>query len=201
MWVRLAALGLLALFSSGCSAITTGIEQAVFIDTPMMTGAVCDLADSRGRKWRLGATPGSVVVRKGDGPMNVVCNKEGYEQAVVTVEEGIVAATFGNILIGGGIGFLIDAASGAAQKYPSNITVWMKPNAFDSPEAEAEWKSAKLDWEILDARAKAVQSCIEETNSTDKNCVKAGREAGFATCEAQGGTDCEERVKKSDDNN
>ncbi|MCP5368069.1 MAG: hypothetical protein H6907_21100 [Hyphomicrobiales bacterium] len=193
-------LGLLAAALSGCSAITTGLEQAVFIDTPMMTGAVCDLADSRGRKWRLGATPGSVVVRKGDGPMNVVCNKEGYRQAVVTVEEGLVAATFGNILIGGGVGFLIDAASGAAQKYPNNVTVWMRPDSFASPAAEAEWTSAKLDWEILDARKKAVETCIQSTNSTDKNCVKAGREAGLATCEAQGGTDCAERVKKSDEN-
>jgi len=194
MLIRSAALGLLAFAVAGCSAITTGLEQAVFIDTPKMTGAVCDLSDSAGRKWRLGATPGSIVVRKGDGPMNVVCNKDGYEQAVVTVEEGIVAATFGNILIGGGVGFIIDAASGVAQKYPSNVTVWMKPVKFASAAEEKAWNEDKLDWQIGEARRITLDKCVSSGDSTDANCAKSSREAGLAVCEANGGENCAERV-------
>ena len=78
------------------------------------------------------AAPGTIPVRKGDGPMTVICKKEGYLDVTISVEEVIADATFGNILIGGGIGIRIDAVLGAAQRYPDQIIVWMEPE---------EWKS------------------------------------------------------------
>jgi len=64
--------------------------------------------------------------------MTVTCKKEGYLDVIISVEEVIADATFGNILIGGGIGIIIDAVLGAAQRYPDQIIVWMEPE---------EWKS------------------------------------------------------------
>jgi len=110
---------------SACASITTGTEQSIFVETPKVTGAACELTDSKLGKWTVKSTPGSVKVKKGDGPMNVVCTKAGYEAANISVEETLVGATLGNIILGGGIGILVDAASGAAQKYPDRIVVRM----------------------------------------------------------------------------
>jgi len=76
--------------------------------------------------------PGSASVRKGDGPMSIVCKKDGYKPAVMSVDETITGATFGNIILGGGIGVLVDAASGTAQEYPDTVTVWMEPKQWGS---------------------------------------------------------------------
>ncbi len=45
------------------------------------------------------------------------CEKEGYRTGEAAVESDIAAMTFGNIILGGGIGVVIDAASGASNKY------------------------------------------------------------------------------------
>ena len=42
-------------------------------------------------------------------------------------------------LFGGLIGVAVDAARGAGQKFPSEMTVVLEPEAFDSPEARDEW--------------------------------------------------------------
>jgi len=142
IFVLLAVLAL-----SACSTITTGTTQSIFIDTPETQGASCKLTDSKQGTWDLSSSPGSVLVRKGDGPMNIVCNKEGYKQAVVQIDEDLQGATLGNIIVGGGVGFLVDAMSGAAQKYPEKVTVWMEPVSFTSEAKKVAWLQAKSDFE------------------------------------------------------
>ena len=46
----------------------------------------------------------------------------------MTVESDVAAMTFGNIILGGGIGVVIDAASGASNKY--------SPSSYLIPERE-----------------------------------------------------------------
>lgn len=86
-----------------------------------------------------------------------MCKKEGYKPAVVSVDETIAGATFGNILLGGGIGVLVDAASGAAQQYPDNIVVWMEPNEWSSIEDKLAWEKEKLAFEHAQAEKKKAQ--------------------------------------------
>ncbi len=148
---------------SGCSTITTGTQQSIFIDTPKVTGATCHLTDSKDGKWDLLATPGSVSVLKGDGPMNIVCTKEGFENGITSIDETLVGATLGNILIGGGVGFLIDAASGAAQEYPEKITVWLKPKTWSSSDEEKSWLAAKQKFDDAEAEKRRK---LEEQNQT-----------------------------------
>ena len=147
---------------AGCAAVTTGTTQNIFVDTPKDVAATCTLTDSKTGKWYLPSTPGGVSVLKGDGPMNVVCEKEGYETAVVSVDEDLVAATFGNILLGGGIGFIIDAASGAAQKYPDRITVWMKPKEWASDADRVAWEEAKRAFDDQKAKEEAAKKAAHE---------------------------------------
>lgn len=109
--------------------------------------ASCELTDKKGGKWYAPSTPGTVTVRKGDGPMSIVCKKEGYKISTLSVDETLVGATFGNIILGGGIGVLVDAASGAAQQYPDQIIVWMEPEEWTSVEDKLAWLKNKQEHE------------------------------------------------------
>jgi hypothetical protein len=166
MKINTQALGLISscllLALPGCATIVSGTQQSLFVDTPEVEGATCQLNDSKGGSWYLGNTPGSVSVAKGNGPMNVMCKKEKYKSASVSVEEEIAGATLGNVILGGGVGILVDAASGAAQKYPDRTIVWMEPVNWTSEAARTEWKSKKDAFEEAEAKAKAER---ESTNA------------------------------------
>lgn len=134
--------------SSGCATITTGTSQSITIVTEKdVAGAKCELTDSKGGQWYVNNTPGTVSVHKGDGPMTVICKKDGYKPTTLMVEESVAGATLGNILIGGGIGIFIDAMSGSAQRYPDQIIVWIEPDQWDSDTAREEWLTAKKEYE------------------------------------------------------
>jgi hypothetical protein len=133
--------GLLGL--AGRATVVSGTSPTLLIETPAVTAAACRLADSRQGVRYLPATPGAVTVRRGDGPVPIVCEKEGYETTVVTVEEEFAAATLGNVILGGAVGIFVDAVSGAAQRYPDKLVVWMKPTRFATPEDAAAREAAK----------------------------------------------------------
>ena len=124
--------------------------------------AHCELTDKKGGRWYVPSTPGVASVRKGDGPMSIVCKKDGYKPAVLSVDETLVGATFGNILIGGGIGILVDAASGAAQQYPDNVILWMEPEEWSSVEEKLAWEKQKLAFEEAEVEKKKVKQTDPE---------------------------------------
>lgn len=134
-------------FLASCATIVSGTQQNIFVDTPHVNGAECKLNDSKNGSWYLQSTPGSVSVVKGNGPMNIVCTKTGYETAVISTDEAVSGATFANVILGGGIGIFVDAASGAAQKYPDKVIVWMKPKKWPSATAREEWEDEKAAYE------------------------------------------------------
>lgn len=114
------------LLFTGCATLTTGTSQKLTVDTGDVKGATCVGKDKKGRRYVWEKTPSSITVHKGDGPIIVTCKKDGYESDTVTIDEVVVDMTFGNILVGGGIGAMVDGASGAAQRYPDQVTVPMK---------------------------------------------------------------------------
>lgn len=152
-----------------CASITSGTQQALFIETPMVDGALCKLTDSKKGSWYLPTTPGSVSVLKGDGPMNVVCEKTGYVTGITSVDEETAGATFGNILLGGGIGIFVDAATGAAQKYPDKVVVWMRPTEWKSPDQEVSWNAEKRKFDEEIARVKAEKEARRNNNANNTN--------------------------------
>lgn len=131
----------------GCSTITSGTTQPLTVETPHVSGASCTLTDSRSGTWRIENTPDTREVRKGDGPMKVTCQKSGYKTTSLVVQERFAGATLGNIIIGGGIGLVVDAASGAAQDYPDVVRVYMEPNSFSSAKAKEDWMTEKAAYE------------------------------------------------------
>lgn len=146
----------------GCSTITTGVSQPFTVNTPMADGAKCILKDSKGAQWVMNATPMTLEVRKGDGPMTVSCSKAGFNDAEIVVEEGLAGMTFGNVILGGGIGVIVDAASGAAQEYPDAVSVWLEPKQFASKASADEWSAAKQAFD--DAQAAKAQKIKDQSS-------------------------------------
>lgn len=168
MTQKLIAMILLSASLSACASIVSGTQQSVFIETPHVTDAECKLTDSKNGSWYLASTPGSVSVLKGNGPLNITCTKDKYETATVSVDETVAGATLGNVILGGGIGIFVDAATGAAQVYPDKVIVWMKPKQFSSVAARKSWEADKAEYERkireeLEAKKKAAEGA--NTNS------------------------------------
>jgi len=133
---------------TGCATITSGTTQSLMVKTEKnVIDASCELTDKKGGKWYVPETPSAVTVRKGDGPMSIVCKKDGFKVGTLSVDETLVGATFGNIILGGGIGIFVDAASGAAQQYPDEVIIWMEPEEWSSVEEKLAWKKEKQEFD------------------------------------------------------
>ena len=146
----------------GCSTITTGTTQPFTVKTAKVDGAKCELVDSKDARWVINSTPETREITKGDGPLTVKCSKAGYKTTEIVVEEAFAGATLGNVILGGGVGVIVDAASGAAQEYPDEVLVWMEPKTFSSKKAKEEWMAEKAAYE-------AEQEAKHEAQQRDLN--------------------------------
>lgn len=115
---------------AGCATVFTGTTQRVHVQAVdsqshnLVAGARCTVIDGQGAEIPVDHNPGSVVLTKGKGALNVRCAKPGYVQKQVGIGQSFNAWTIVNVLFWPGI--LVDAATGAIQKYPSHITVLME---------------------------------------------------------------------------
>jgi hypothetical protein len=105
----------------GCATIVDGSKQSVSVSTTPVQGASCTLKNSEG-SWYI-TTPGSTTVHKTKNDMSVDCTKDGYGAGHQMAVAHFGGATFGNIVLGGGVGAIVDAASGANYYYDSPIAV------------------------------------------------------------------------------
>jgi len=120
---------------AGCGTITQGTSQNITI-TSTPPGGHCDLNRKGEHVATLDKTPGTVKVDKTKNDIMLTCTLAGYQDASLNLESGYGAGTFGNIILGGGIGWAIDSASGADNKYPSSANVQFVPlNATASGDA------------------------------------------------------------------
>lgn len=112
---------------SGCSSIIEGTSQELVINTSPEN---CDCALEREGQiiGRVTETPGGITVKKTKHDITVICKKKGYETAKYFNKSEVAGATVANVILGGGIGWAIDSANGADNKYttPMNITLSKK---------------------------------------------------------------------------
>ena len=145
--MRLLAVVALSLAVSGCAFYLSGPTQAIDIETPGADGAKCTLIDAVDAARHLDGSPGKVTMPSGDGPFTISCGKQGFQTASAVFDEGLNLEVFWNLLNGGVPGIYIDGMSGAAQKYPEKIVVWLRPNQFASPTEEREWLAKRAAYE------------------------------------------------------
>jgi hypothetical protein len=125
MQKRLLAIISLILLSS-CSSIIEGTSQEIIINTTP-AGADCSLERQNISIARVNPTPGSTIIKKTKYDIMIRCNRTGYQEATYFNKSGSAGATFGNIAAGGGIGWAIDSASGADNKYDSPVNITLVP--------------------------------------------------------------------------
>ena len=119
-----------------CASITSDSMQTLRVETldkdgKSVAGAACTLSNDRG--VFNATTPATVSVRKSSEDLSIDCKKDG-EPAVATgrLISRAGAGMFGNILIGGGIGAIIDHSKGVAYNYPDWVQlIFGEPQVFD----------------------------------------------------------------------
>jgi hypothetical protein len=131
--VRLVVLALAGAGSlSACASIVEGSSQNVAINTTP-TGCQCKVEREGELLATVPLTPASVHIDKSKNDIMVTCSKDGYETAMLMYSPEFVGTTFGNILLGGGIGAIVDAGTGANYIYPSQITLSLTPKVAMPP--------------------------------------------------------------------
>ena len=90
-------------------------------------GANCALEREGNVIARVQQTPGGTTIKKTKHDITIRCTKDGYQEATFLNHSGAAGATFGNIVLGGGIGWAVDSASGADNKYESPVNISLVP--------------------------------------------------------------------------
>lgn len=111
----------------GCASITGGKNQPVSIRSTcgagiQVSGATCKVSNDKG-EWHVPVTPGSVVIQKAYGDVAVECEKPGLGRGTNVFSSAASPGVYGNILVGGLIGYAIDAGSGAGFDYPQLMSI------------------------------------------------------------------------------
>lgn len=111
---------------AGCATLVEGTSQPMAINTTP-PGASCAVEQGAQHAGTVAPTPGSLTLSKSREDLAVTCTKAGFQTATVQYKSEFVGTTFANFLVGGAVGFIVDAASGANFKYPKQIDLGLVP--------------------------------------------------------------------------
>ena len=114
-----------------CASTMSGNTQPVSVSSNV-NGARCTLTNEKG-SWTL-QTPGSAIVTNSRENLAVRCEKNGYESSVVSIpSKHKDSATWGNVVLGGGVGYIWDRKTGAAFIYPSTVNMTLAKKETSNP--------------------------------------------------------------------
>ena len=114
------AVGLLGtLVLAGCATVIEGPVQTITVESAP-PGAACAVSREREALGTV-VTPGAITLDKSKNDLVVTCSKPGYRSSTLVASPKYLAATFGNLLVGGLIGFGVDAATAANFYYPPHL--------------------------------------------------------------------------------
>ena len=182
-----------AMTTGACSTVIEGTDQPVMISTEPQ-GADCVLMRGDATVGAVSQTPGTIVISKSKDDITVKCSGDGFQETSESLVSGGSGWSFGNVLfglLGGGIGLIVDAASGAMTKYPGSIHITMVPASFATAEQrdlffdalvtrrETEFQEASEELETQ-CRAKGAELC-----GMARKKLKQAHEEVLATVERQ----------------
>jgi uncharacterized protein YceK len=114
----------LAILLSGCASVVNDKTHPIKIETKtesgeMVTGADCTLKNDKASST---AKSGDTTnVRRSNADLEVSCKHPANPEATAKAISRVNGGMFGNILLGGGIGAIIDHNTGNAYTYPAWI--------------------------------------------------------------------------------
>jgi len=106
---------------SGCATVLKDDKQPLKIETyndqgEEVEGARCLIETPTGT--RSTTSPRQILVERDAGDMHVTCHKKGYPKAEGRLVSAVSGAMFGNILLGGIVGAVVDHVDGQGYSYP-----------------------------------------------------------------------------------
>ena len=113
---------------AGCATIVEGTGQTITIST-IPAGALCNIDRAGTHLGTVAPTPGSLRLDKSKNDITVSCTEDGYQAASISKSPKFVATTFGNLIVGGLAGAIVDASTGANFEYPSEVHLDLAPGA------------------------------------------------------------------------
>ncbi len=175
----------IAVVAAGCATITTGGFQTISIKTEP-EGADCRFFHDGNLVARVNPTPGPILVGKTSGSISVLCRKYGYVDTAGAIGSGFQPMTLGNILLGGLVGIVIDASTGAMTQYPEAVTFLLIPHEFPSATDRDRFfddlsKSFLIEYE--EVRGRIRKSCVPEDCDRQLQAADAGRTAKLTEIE------------------
>ncbi|MBT5432258.1 MAG: hypothetical protein P8Q36_16380 [Alphaproteobacteria bacterium] len=158
---------------AGCATVVGGTTQSVALKT-QPDGASCVLEREGVVIVTVRATPETVEIERASSPIRMVCSKARHLDASRVVLSGFEGFAAGDLVFGGLVGIVIDASSGAANRYPSEISVMLPPANFDSQaERDTFFDILKADAEYRGGQAHdaATADALCRKNPEGQDCV------------------------------
>ncbi|UGQ46390.1 hypothetical protein [Massilia endophytica] len=119
---------LAAALLTGCASISGNKLQPLSVTTvhnnQEITGIGCTLTNDSGN-WFV-TSPGTATVHKSTGDLVIDCKRHDMVGNATVVSKSNTAV-WGNILFGGGIGYIVDRNTGAGFDYPNTVAITMRP--------------------------------------------------------------------------
>tara|TARA_Y200000002_G_C22334241_1_gene518074 strand:- start:159 stop:551 length:393 start_codon:yes stop_codon:yes gene_type:complete len=113
----------LSLSLASCASIFADKSQSITVSTGDVKDVTCELFNGKGRY--IVNSPGTIVIGQSCDDLNYICRKKGYNEIKGIIAFNHKRSTAGNLILGGGIGYLVDVGTGAACKYPETISLPM----------------------------------------------------------------------------
>jgi hypothetical protein len=113
--------------SAGCASIFSGSQQNIFIaSSPPMATILVNGAP-------MGNTPATVRLAR-SGHYTVTINLPGYQPYQMTLQREVNGWFFANLILGGLVGMIIDAATGAMWTLsPTTVSTGLAPSGYPPP--------------------------------------------------------------------
>lgn len=113
----------------GCASVSSSTQQKVSIqaikNNNQINGAICNLKNTQG-EWET-ITPNDVSIRKSGDPLFVHCtDNENIYSGQDTFESTVSQSMWGNVLLGGVPGVVVDGLSSSGFEYPSNLIIFLQ---------------------------------------------------------------------------
>lgn len=123
---------------TGCATVTSGKYQPLTVNTTttdgkVISGADCEFKNSNAVSY--GKSGSTLNVRRDNTPLEVKCTTDelsGNE----SLKNKLNPAVWGNILIGGLFGVIVDASTKASSRYDEMVNVIMRKNDTESTNVE-----------------------------------------------------------------
>lgn len=125
-----------------CSTIVKGRRQSINVESSP-AGASCTMKRGGAILTRR-KTPFIANISRASGDIITECNKRGHGRGINSTASSVSGWVFGNILLGGLLGLIIDGLTGSMYEYPYNIYL----NLGEKENIQKKKKKIPRDWSV-----------------------------------------------------